>query len=81
MRCRMARVNLGRSEAFIFGIQRKVFMKENAVEVRLPVLHNLSNAVEDFLEIKKLIKEAAAKDSSKDVRKVSSDIMARWQKE
>lgn len=61
--------------------QKEAFMKDAAVEVRVAVLHNLANALEDFPEIKKLVKEAAAKDSSKDVRKLANDIMARWQKE
>ena len=64
-----------------YQAQKDAFIKDNAVEVRLAVLHNLSNAFEDYPETKKLIKEAAAKDSSKDVRKVANDILARYQKE
>ena len=64
-----------------YQAQKETFMKDEAVEVRIAVLHNLENAMEDFPEIKRLIKETAAKDSSKDVRKAASDIMARYPKE
>ena len=63
-----------------FLAQKGALMKDSAVEVRIPVLYNLSNAVEEFPEVKKLMKEAAAKDPSKDVRKAASDIMARYPK-
>ena len=60
--------------------QKEVLMKDSAVEVRIAVLYNLSNAVEEFPEIKKLMKEATSKNPSKDVRKAASDIMARYPK-
>jgi hypothetical protein len=61
--------------------QKEVLMKDSAVEVRLAVLYNLSNAFEEFPETKKLIKETAAKDPSKDVRKAASEIMVRYPKD
>ena len=64
-----------------YHAQKEVFRKDKAVEVRMAVLHNLSDGIEEFPEIKKLIKEATAKDSSKDIRKAAGDIMARYPKE
>jgi hypothetical protein len=64
-----------------FRAQKEALMKDSAVEVRLTVLYNLSNVFEDFPEIKRLIKETAAKDPSKDVRKAASEIMVRYPKD
>jgi hypothetical protein len=64
-----------------YHAQKEVFRKDKAVEVRMAVLHNLSDGIEEFPEIRKLIKEAAAKDSSKDIRKAAGDIMARYPKD
>jgi HEAT repeat protein len=63
-----------------FEAQKRVFLTDNAVSVRLAVLNNLWQAHEKFPEAYKLVKRAAVKDGSKDVRKVSTNIIAKYPK-
>jgi hypothetical protein len=61
-----------------YHAQRKSFDTDNALEVRLAVLDNLANALEDYPEIRALIRKAAAEDTAKEVRKAANNIMARY---
>jgi len=63
-----------------FESQKRVFLIDSAVSVRLAVLDNLWQAHEKFPEAYKLVKRAAVKDGSKDVRKASTNIIAKYPK-
>jgi len=63
-----------------FEAQKRVFLTDSAVSVRLAILNNLWQAHEKFPEAYKLVKRAAVKDGSKDVRKASTNIIAKYPK-
>lgn len=54
--------------------QRIAFAKESAVNIRLAVLRNLRQAQEAFPEVRVLVKQAAAKDRSKEIRLAAREI-------
>jgi len=60
-----------------FEAQKRVFLTDNAVSVRLAVLNNLWQAHEKFPEAYKLVKRAAVKDVSKDVHQAAANIIAK----
>jgi len=62
----------------MFKAQKEAFLKDPDANVRLRVLQNLWKVHEAFPEVRRLVKQAATNDSSKDVRKAAADIMARY---
>jgi HEAT repeat protein len=63
-----------------FAAQKKAFLRDKTVNVRLAVLKNLWQARETFFEIRQLVKQAAAKDVAKEVRKAAAEMMAPYSK-
>lgn len=61
--------------------QKKTFLKDNALNVRLAVLKNLWRAREAFPEVRRFVKRAAANDASKDIRKATAGLMETEQAE
>ena len=59
-----------------FEAQKQAFMIDKDDKVRLALLSNLWKVHQAFPEARKLVKEAATKDTSGDVRKAAEDIMA-----
>jgi hypothetical protein len=58
--------------------QRKALLADKNVNVRLAVLGGLWQVRESFPEVRRVVKWAAAKDASKDVRKAAAAIMATY---
>jgi hypothetical protein len=58
--------------------QKGVLLKETDVKIRLVVLNNLWNARDSFPEVHGIMKEAANRNSSKEVRKAAREIMAMY---
>lgn len=58
--------------------QKKAFLEDEAVIVRLSVLRNLWQMHKDFPEVLQLVKQAAANDPSEDVRKAAAEIIAAY---
>jgi hypothetical protein len=63
-----------------FAAQKQAFLKDKTVNVRLAVLQNLWQARETFSEIRQLVKQAAAKDVAKEVRKAAAEMMTPYAK-
>jgi HEAT repeat protein len=63
-----------------FNIQKQAFLTDKDDKVRLAVLNNLWKAHATFPEVRGLVKRAAAKDRSKDVRKAASVIISGYPK-
>lgn len=61
-----------------FRAQKGVFLKETDVKTRLAVLNNLWKAKDSFPEVRGIVKEAANRNSSKEVRKAAGEIMAMY---
>ena len=59
-----------------FGAQKQAFLTDKNDKVRLALLSNLWKVHQAFPEVRKLVKEAATKDASQDVRKAAGDIIA-----
>jgi HEAT repeats len=59
-----------------FKAQKGVFLKERDAKVRLAVLSNLWRANNAFPEVRRIVKEAARSDGSKEVRKAAAEIIA-----
>jgi len=64
-----------------FQAQKKAFLEDEAVLVRLAVLKNLWQVHKSFTEVCRLVRDAAINDPSKDVRKVAAEIIARYPKD
>jgi hypothetical protein len=64
-----------------FKAQYEVFSMNSDVNVRLIVLQNLWKAHEAFPEVRRLVKRAAAKDPSTDIRKAAGEIVTQYGKE
>ena len=63
-----------------FGAQKQAFLTDKNDKVRLALLSNLWKVHQAFPEVRKLVKEAATKDASQNVRKAAGDIMAIYPK-
>ena len=63
-----------------FTAQKRAFLNDSDVSVRLRVLENLWKSHEAFPEIRGVVKKAAAKDSSQDVQKAARNIIAQYPK-
>jgi hypothetical protein len=61
--------------------QKQAFLKDKAVNVRLAVLKNLWQTHEAFPEIRQLVKQSAARDASKEVRKAAAEITSTYSKD
>ena len=74
-----AAVALGFREmsAASFEAQKRAFIKDKAAKVRLEVLRNLWHAREAFAETRRLVRQAAAKDASSEVRKAASEVLSK----
>ncbi|MCU1264528.1 MAG: hypothetical protein JWM21_846 [Acidobacteria bacterium] len=59
-----------------FKAQKGVFLKERDAKVRLAVLSNLWRANNAFPEVRRIVKKAARRDGSKEVRKAAAEIIA-----
>jgi hypothetical protein len=59
-----------------FRAQEYAFSNDRAVNVRLEILKNLWKARERFPEVYRLLRQAAAKDTSKEVRQAAREVMA-----
>jgi HEAT repeats len=57
--------------------QKQALLKDKDEKVRLAVLNNLWKAHEAFPEVRRLVKQVAAKDVSKNVRKAAEEIVSR----
>ena len=58
-----------------FEAQKEALLTDKDEGVRLAILGNLWKAEESFPEVRKLVRRAATKDPSKEVRKAAKDIM------
>jgi HEAT repeats len=61
-----------------FKTQKQAFVTDKDDKVRLAVLRNLWKAHETFPEVRRLVKEAAKTDPSKEVRKAAAEIVAMY---
>jgi len=59
-----------------FRAQKQAFLTDKNDKVRLGLLRNLWKVHQAFPEVRKLVKEAATKDASQDIRKAAADILA-----
>jgi hypothetical protein len=59
-----------------FEAQKRAFLTDKNDKVRLALLSNLWKVHQAFPAVSKLVRDAAAKDASQDVRKAARDIMA-----
>jgi sulfur relay (sulfurtransferase) DsrC/TusE family protein len=64
-----------------FAEQKRIFLTDKEDQVRLAVLRNLWRAHQAFPEVRRLVKEAAGKDRSPEVRKAATAIIARYPKD
>jgi HEAT repeat protein len=69
-------LGLRATEGANFAVQKQVFFADGDVKVRLAVLRNLWKARESFPEARRLVREAAAKDTAAAVRKAAAEIIA-----
>ena len=67
--------------AATFAAQKQAFLKDKSDNVRLAALRNLWQAHQAFPEIHRLVKQAALKDPSKEVRKAATEIVSMFPKE
>jgi hypothetical protein len=63
---------------YTFQAQKRAFLEDQAVMVRLAALENLWNVHKSFPEVRRLVKQSAAHDPSKEVRKAAAEIMAMY---
>jgi len=61
-----------------FQAQKRAFLGDEAVMVRLAALENLWNVHKSFPEVRQLVKQCATNDPSKEVRKAATEIMAMY---
>jgi len=61
-----------------FNPQKQAFLTDKDDKVRLAVLRNLWKAHQAFPEVRRLVKEAAKTDPSKEVRKAAAEIVAMY---
>jgi len=64
-----------------FQAQKRAFLRDHAVMVRLAALENLWNVHKSFPEVRQLVKQSATSDPSKEVRKAAAEIMAMYPKD
>jgi len=62
-----------------YNTQKDVFKRDPDVSLRLAVLKNLWKAHETYPEVKRLVKQSAEKDPSKEVQKAAAEIIAQDQ--
>jgi hypothetical protein len=67
--------------AATFAAQKQAFLKDKSDNVRLAALRNLWQAHQAFPEVRRLVKQAALKDPSKEVRKAAAEIVSTFPKE
>jgi hypothetical protein len=64
-----------------FQVQKRAFLGDQAVMVRLAALENLWNVHKSFPEVRRLVKQSATNDPSEEVRKAAAEIMAMYPKD
>jgi HEAT repeat protein len=64
------------SLAYTFAAQRKAMLKDSAPKVRAAAMRNLWRERERFPQVFKLVKQLAARDTSADVRKAATALLA-----
>jgi len=64
-----------------FQAQKRAFLRDEAVMVRLAALENLWNVHKSFPEVRGLVKQSATSDPSEEVRNAAAEIMAMYPKD
>jgi len=64
-----------------FQAQKRAFLGDEAVMVRLAALENLWNVHKSFPEVRRIVKQSATNDPSEEVRKAAAEIMALYPKD
>lgn len=59
-----------------YAVQKRALLSDRGVDVRLAVLSNLWRAREAFPEVRDLVRQVAARDRAKDVRKAATEMAA-----
>lgn len=65
----------------VFAAQKRSFIQETAVKIRLTILKNLWKAREAYPEVRQLVKQSAAQDAAKEIRETASGIIADYPEE
>jgi len=64
-----------------FQAQKRGFLGDEAVMVRLAALENLWNVHKSFSEVRRIVKQSATNDPSEEVRKAAAEIIALYPKD
>ena len=64
-----------------FQAQKRAFLRDEAVMVRLAALENIWNVHKSFPEVRRIVKQSATNDPSKEVRNAAAEIMAMYPKD